>query len=258
MDCGLYNERQRMRSEERYGRSKDIGRMRRGHAGRMVVMTFVVCLSLFSANVMAQDRSELREELQRLSERLEYYPDSVDLRLRKAACNIELDEWEYAKNEYDYILDRDPLNVSALFYRAFVNGKLNRYTFARVDYEKLLSVVHRNFEAQLGLALINQKDMHYTEAMDQINILIEQYPDNALAYAVRAGMENERGMLEPAEYDYTTALELDPDNKDYLLNRADIRLTLCKYNEARQDLDRLVALGTQRAALNDFYKRIKK
>lgn len=221
-----------------------------------LVLLVPLCL-LAALTCRAQERQELRDELRQLTEQIERNPTSTDLRLRKAACNIELEEWEYAKSEYDYILDRDPRNVSALFFRAFVNGKLRRYSFARIDYETLLTIVPRHFEARLGLALTNQKDMRYTEAMDGINILIEQYPDDAIAYAARAGMEYERGMLEPAEYDYSIALDLDPDNKDYLLARADIRLTLSRYKEARQDLDRLVELGTQRAALRDFYERIK-
>ena len=93
---------------------------------------------------------------------MQYYPDSVDLRLKKARWNMELEEWARAKDEYDIVLRIDPTNIAALYFRAFANEKMGRYNFARLDYENLLSYVPGNFEAQLGLALLNQKDKHYT------------------------------------------------------------------------------------------------
>ena len=85
--------------------------------------------------------------------------------------------------------------------------------------------------------------------MDNINILVSQYPDSAVAYAARAGMELERNMFELAEYDYGKAIELAPDNMDYRLNRADVRLRLKRKDEARADLDEMVKSGVSRANL---------
>ena len=206
----------------------------------------------------AQDTQHLREQLKTANELLSYFPDSVDLRLRKAALNIELKEWEYAKNEYDYILDRYPDNISALFYRAYVNEKLFRYAFARLDYEYLLSLVPGNMEAQLGLALLNQKDKRYTEAMDMMNRLIEEHPKTAMLYAARGNMERERGMYSLAEYDYTIAMELAPKNTDYIVNRADVRILQGLKKEALSDLKLLEQKGINHSALKDFYKRVKK
>ena len=234
----------------------------------MTTETFVSRMALTAAVIIALSlcrpvkcaaqtgRQELRQELNLLADSLNRDPDNTDLRLRKAACHLQLDEWEKARSEYDYILDHNPENPSALFYRAFVNMKIGRYGFARADYETLLAIVPNHFEAMLGLALLNQKDKRYIEAMDQINILIETYPDNAIAYAARGNMERERGMIELAEYDFTQAVMLDPENKDYLLNRADLRIRMGKYDAAKADLDHMVELGTKRAALTEFYDRL--
>ncbi len=209
-------------------------------------------------SVSAQDTKHLREQLKLANEMLSYFPDSTDLRLRKAALNIELQEWEYAKNEYDYILDRHPDNISALFYRAYVNERLLRYAFARQDYEYLLALVPGNMEAQLGLALLNQKDKRYTEAMDMMNQLVEKHPKTAMLYAARGNMERERGMYSLAEYDYTIAMELAPKNTDYIVNRADVRILQGLKKEALSDLKLLEQKGINHSALKDFYKRVKK
>ena len=204
-----------------------------------------------------EDRKALRDSLKLAMEQLSYHPDSVDLRLRKAAWNMQLGEWQYAKDEYDRVINHHPDNLAARYYRAYANTQLRRYNFARLDYETVLRVVPGNFDARLGLALLNQKDHHYTEAMDGVNMLVSTYPDSATAWAARAGIEKERDMKELAAYDYGEALRREPDNRDWLLARADLLIALRRYNEARKDLVRLVALGVSRGQLRDMYRQAK-
>ena len=218
------------------------------------LIIFILCIFKI---VAAQSYQALRDSLSAATEALSYKPDSLDLRLKKASWNILLEQWQYAKEEYYYVLWHDPNNIAALFYRAYVNEKQNRYNFARLDYESLINIVPLHFEARLGLALLNHKDRHFTEAMDQINKLVELYPDSAVAYAARAGMELDRKMLEPAEFDYSKAIALDPSNIDYRLNRANIRINLKRKDEACEDLDFLVKQGIPRANLMEYYQKCK-
>lgn len=153
-------------------------------------------------NTTAQTRSDLRDSLSAAVQVLAFHPDSLELRMKKAAWNIELEQWRYAQEEYDFVLKCDERNIAALFYRAYVNERQGRYKFARLDYETLLRIVPGHFEAMLGLALLNQKDNRPTEALNQINILVAQHPNNAVAYAARGGIELERKMYTPAEYDF--------------------------------------------------------
>lgn len=164
----------------------------------------------------------------------------------------------YAKDDLDKVLFLNSTNIAGLFYRAFVNEKLKRYNFARLDYQNLLVLVPGNFQAQLGLALLNQRDQHYTEAYDGINSLIEQYPDSAVAYAARGGMEQERNMLDLAEYDYARAMALDSASQDYVVNHLDVVIALDKKAEAYRDLERLMAMGVKSGQLQNFYARLRK
>ncbi len=204
-----------------------------------------------------EDRKALRDSLKQAMEELSYHPDSVELRLRKAAWNMQLGEWQYAKDEYDWVISHHPDNLAARYYRAYANTQLRRYNFARLDYENVLRVVPGNFDARLGLALLNQKDHHYTEAMDGVNLLVSSYPDSATAWAARAGIEKERDMKELAVYDYGEALRREPDNRDWLLARADLLIALRRYEEARRDLDRLVEIGVARGELREMYRKAK-
>ena len=222
------------------------------------VLLFVVLQMLIANIIVAQDRRALRDSLSMVMQRLSYSPESIGLRLKKASLNMQLGQWEYAKDEYDYVINHEPLNLTALFFRAYVNEKLHRYHFARLDYQSLLSVVPSNFKGRLGLALLNQKDKHYTEAMDQMHILVEQHPDSAVAHAALAGIEKERNLYELAIYDYGKAISLDPTNTDYLLNRADLYIKLKKFADANDDLERLVALGVSRTSLEDWFQKTTK
>ena len=220
-------------------------------------LVMALSLLLRLPSLAQEGRKALRDSLKLAMEQLSYHPDSVDLRLRKAAWNMQLGEWQYAKDEYDWVINHHPDNLAARYYRAYANTQLRRYNFARLDYETVLRVVPGNFDARLGLALLNQKDHHYTEAMDGVNMLVSTYPDSATAWAARAGIEKERDMKELAAYDYGEALRREPDNRDWLLARADLLIALRRYNEARKDLDRLVALGVSRGQLRDMYRQTK-
>ena len=78
-----------------------------------------------------------------------------------------------------------------------------------------------------------------------------------MVYVARANMERERKMYALAEYDFTQAIQLEPDVTDHLVNRADVRIMMENYEGAKADLDLLVKKGILKTALHDFYKRLK-
>lgn len=231
--------------------------MKRDIASIIVHRLFIVPMLLFlPISLSAQESSAwARDSLKAASDRLAFHPDSLQLRLQKAAWNVELDQWEYAKDEYDYVLEHDPDNLVALYYRAFVNQKLHRYGFARLDYEHLLKLYPGYFEGQIGLALLNDADNRKTEALDQINNVVTNFPDSAMAWAIRAGMEMDRKMYDVAAYDYSEATRLEPSNRDYRLSLVEALLASGRNKEARRELDTIVKQGTPRKALAEWYRR---
>ena len=88
-------------------------------------------------------------------------------------------------------------------------------------------------------------------------MLVEQFPDSAVAYAARAGMELERKQYLLAEYDYTQALLRDPTNEEYILSRIHIYIVGQRWTEARRDLDLLVSCGVPRTSLQAYYEAIR-
>ena len=214
-------------------------------------------LALLSLSASAQTRQEWRDSLTRLNDSIRLKPYDTDLRLRKAAVNIELEQWDYAAEEYGRVLRIDPKNLAALYYRAYVNTTLRRYDLAKSDYETFLTIVPKHFEAQLGLAMIKRKLEHSADALDELNRLVQAFPDSALSYAARAGYEAELKQYDLALYDWDEALKRAPRNKEYQVSKVDVLIAMKHYDEAWRLLEQLMRQGVPKAALKEWIDKCK-
>ena len=213
--------------------------------------------ALLSLSASAQTRQEWRDSLTRLNDSIRLKPYDTDLRLRKAAVNIELEQWDYAAEEYGRVLRLDPKNLAALYYRAYVNTRLRRYDLAKSDYETFLTIVPKHFEAQLGLAMIKRKLEHSADALDELNRLVQAFPDSALSYAARAGYEAELKQYDLALYDWDEALKRAPRNKEYQVSKVDVLIAMKRYDEAWRQLEQLMHQGVPKAALKEWIDKCK-
>jgi tetratricopeptide (TPR) repeat protein len=217
----------------------------------------VTALLLASLPIRSQTPQEWSDSLARLNSELSRQPSSVDLRLRKAAVNIELSQWEYAADEYGRVLELEHDNLAALYYRAYANTHLRRYDMAKYDYERFLSIVPKHFEAQYGLAMVKRKLGRQVDTMDELNRLVQLFPDSALAYAARAGYEAELRQYDVALYDWDEAIRLSPANVEFQVSKLDVLLAQKNYDEAWLLIEQLIRQGVPRAALKEWIDRCK-
>ena len=212
---------------------------------------------VFVSSSSAQTRQVWRDSLETLSANLKQDPTNIDLRLRKAEADIQLEQWDYALAEYGRILRADERNLAALFFRAYVHEKQKHYDLAKVDYDAFLAIEPVHLEARLGLAHVLQKMGRKQDTIDELNRIVQMFPDNADAYAARAAYETELQQYEVAVYDWGEAARLNPDNVDYTISKVDVLLRLGRQKEAREALDSLVARGTPRGLLKEWYDRTR-
>lgn len=237
----------------------------------MKKILLIITQLLFAMSISAQTQQELRDSLSMINHLIEEHPRAVKLRLRKAALNIDLGQWEYALDEYTNVLEIMPTNLTALYYRGFVNQHLQRYPFARKDYETLLMVDPQNEHALMGLILTNLADSHKTQAYDDANHLVELYPDHASSYAIRAEVEEQLSMDAAALEDIEKAIKIEDvevqkkyphtmedDIASYQLTAFSLYIKKGDNKKARQSLDYLVSQGISRVALADYYSILKK
>ena len=205
----------------------------------------------------AQTPQEWRDSVSTLIEQIRLHPKNIDLRLKKAEANINLQQWDYAIEEYGRVLRLDERNLAALYFRAYCQGKVHHYDLAKVDYEQFLAIQPQHFEAHLGLAHVLQKMGRKTDTVDELNRIVLLFPDSAQAYAARAAYETELGQYEVALFDWDEALRCQPSNEGYTVSKVDVLIRMSRRKEARETLDALVRKGTPRGALKEWYDQCK-
>ena len=218
-------------------------------------LLFTLILLLSPSALQAQTPQQWRDSLAVLNKQIRRFPNSTDLRLKKAAVNIELNQWDYAIEEYARVLSIDPKNLAALYYRAYAHSQLKHYDQAKYDYETFLSIVPRNFDAQIGLAMVKRKMGRKTDALEELNRLVEMYPDSALSYVARAGYEAELGQYEVSLYDWDEAIKRSPLNPDFVVSKVEVLLAQKRNAEAREELEKAVRRGIPRSSLNHWMNR---
>lgn len=224
----------------------------------MMRVWLIVCVFLMSSGTLwAQTAQEWRDSLAVLNQLIRRHPKSTDLRLKKAAVNIELEQLDYAIEEYGRVLEIEPKNPAALFYRAYVNGLLRRYALACNDYETFLTIVPKHFEAHLGLIQMKRRLGRKLETMDEMNRLVQLFPDSAIAYAVRADYEAEQEQYEIALFDWDEAIERSPRNADFVVSKVHLFLMQKRNEEALYELEKAVRRGIPRAALSAWFDKCK-
>lgn len=230
---------------------------------RTIIITMLLTLigvgSIFSQTQKESSltQKEWRDSLSVLNRQIMSSEYSSDLYLRKAAVNLELQQWDYAIETYNDILRREPSNPAALFYRGYANGKMRRYELAANDYRSFLKVAPENIDGMLALAFICIKQGKNNEAMDNYNRIIEIFPDHSVAYASRALLESQDGFLDAALMDWDKAIEYDAKNIDYLVSKADLLIRMNRKADARRTLDEAVKKGASRGQLQEYYNKTK-
>jgi tetratricopeptide (TPR) repeat protein len=192
---------------------------------------------------MQERREKYEKALESYTMGLNIASHLLPLRMARASLYMRLGNLDKALVDYSDVLDWKEDEQDALFMRAYIYTEQRLYKKARADYEALLRINPSHEKARVGLVLLNDKDNRPREAMEQINAMIATSPDYAMFYAIRAGMEQDRKQYEAAEEDFNRAIELEPGNTDYLLNRAMLYIATNRKKEARMDLDKALQLG---------------
>ena len=198
-----------------------------------------------------------RDSLTAINKQIAQSAWSTDLHLRKANANLQLKQWQYAVDEYSLVLQKEPHNPAALFYRAYANTHLRRFDLSRNDLNDLLAFVPTHFEARLSLAVVLQQLGRKQEALDQLNQTIQQHADSAVAYAARANLERDLKQDDVALYDWERAEQLAPRDPTYVVSHVDLLLVLGRKTEALRVLDAAVKRGIARGMLAEWYRKAK-
>ena len=145
---------------------------------------------------------------------IELAPDDADPHLNRGTAEEALQRWPEAAADYDWILNRDPSDASALYNLGNVRGSEGDWREAQRLY-RLAADARPGFamaRSSDALALYQLEDLQ--EAERQLRNLIRRYPLFADARAALSALLWRVGSRGEAESHWAAAAGLDPSYRD--------------------------------------------
>lgn len=148
--------------------------------------------------------------------------------------------------QYDKALtiDNDPTIQSQM---ALCYSRLGQFGQAVEHISRALEMDTTRVIDMLHKADFLYYDGKTDEAISLLGQMIEKYPSIPGFYRNRGWIYDSSNRLELALDDYNTALTLNPDYEDALMNRGRLLCNMGRTDEARADLERLLELDTDSA-----------
>lgn len=185
-------------------------------------------------------------------------PHSIKMLLNRASLYLEMDYLSKAYGDYCSVIDLDPENVEALQFRAYIYMRQRQYNDARNDYHTLLETEPGNRTARIGMVMANQKDKRFREALEELNRMITDYPQDASLLKARAELEVDMNSMDLALLDLENAAKMTPNDPDIYVMCGEIYLAQGKKREAYVAFEKAIELGIPRPQLQDKLKASKK
>lgn len=205
-----------------------------------------------------KQKGELQQAIDSYGYALNIVPNTESILLDRAALYVEMGMTDQARYDYTRVLDNNPNSKEALLMRAYLYTQRREYNLARSDYKHLFALDPNNYNGRLGFITMVQKEGKFREALEVINAMIVDYPDDATLYVVRADIEQDMKHTDLALIDLDKAIELAPNDANAYLNRGEIYLQTEKKALAKADFERAASLGVPMAQLRDLLKRCQK
>lgn len=186
------------------------------------------------------------EAIESYSLALNITPYATAILLNRAALYMEQGLLDKAYLDYCNVIDLIPEEQEARLFRAYIYMQRRQYAEARIDYNVILNKDLKNKSARLGLVLLDEKEGRVTRALDALNLLISDYPQDVSLLQMRANMEADQQQWELALLDMEEAIRIDDRNAESYLMKGNICLELGKKAEARSAFEKAVSLGIPR------------
>ncbi|GAA5040223.1 tetratricopeptide repeat protein [Streptomyces siamensis] len=223
---------------------------------------------------------QLRSGEEDLDRALDINPDSLPVRGNRAHLYNFQGRHRDALDEFERVLATTPTDTAAIVGRGVAYQELGRHHRARGDFESAAALApddpwtraalaasrsiterYEQGESPLDRLIAESPDVEalsrrvgvrclsgrYAEALSDLDLLRALRPEGSyLPYA--AGVLRVLGRFEEASEAADAAVAVDPDSSRALLQRALVRYSLDRFDDALTDLDRVVQLTSHREA----------
>lgn len=213
---------------------------------------------LFSnIGIIQRHLNKYEDAIESFTYALNITPLSIPVLLNRGAVYLELGRTDRAYLDYCRILDQERDNMEALLMRAYIYIIRRDYNAARIDYNRLLQVDPFNYSGRLGLISLNQKEKKFSDAMEMLNNMIIELPEDITLYLMRAGITMDMEQYDSALLDLEEAMRINPKSPDVYLHRGELYLLQNKKAQAKQEFEKAIALGIPQSELREKLQRCR-
>ncbi len=174
----------------------------------------------------------------------------------RAEASLKEGKWDQAYVDLNEALKLEPNNANAYRFRGATYFKLGDSKSALKDYNQAISLDPNNSDLFLNRGILQADCGDSSNALSDLNEAIRLNPNNANAYNIRAQLHakswfnDDVDCLDQALEDFENAIQLEPEEPQFLVSRADF-LGSCfrgAERDALADLDQAIRLAPDNAA----------
>ena len=184
-------------------------------------------------------------------------PYATSILLNRGALYLDRGLLDKAYLDYCNVIDLMPENLEARLFRAYIYMQQRKYDEARIDYNVIVGKDAKHKSARLGLVMLDQYQGKMMAAHDGLNLLVNDYPEDASLLKMRANLEVEENFLDAALADLEAAAKLNPKDAELCCQLGEVYLMLKKKDEAKHSFEKAISLGIPRSALQHRIKACK-
>lgn len=141
--------------------------------------------------------------------------------------------------------------------KGFASFELNWLDVAEENFDKAIKIEGKQSEVYKLRALVHLKN-NDSDFLNDINVYLENHPDDLEAIELRRNYYEEKNDLKSAIKEYSTAIKIDPNNGDLILKRAELFLKNGNWDEAMQDYETILKLDPHNDFVLDKKREIEK
>lgn len=195
--------------------------------------------------------NNLSEKVSLFTQVIELEPKNLDAYFYRAIAKNDLGDYRGAIVDYSKIIVEEP-DADTYFNRGNSRYSLKDFSGAKEDYAKAVMLDKTFIDALYSLACVKLDLEEYENAIKDFTAVIKQVPDNYNTYILRASAYKAMEQFTKALNDYSTAILIEPSSNNYY-NRGVFLMDIRYYQDANVDLTKSIRLNKNNAFAH-FYR----
>ncbi|MBX9691499.1 MAG: tetratricopeptide repeat protein, partial [Cyanobacteria bacterium] len=199
----------------------------------------------------AKELAKLREELNRLNQKIKGNPEDLKSRVKRGDILKQLGQFNSAMIELNYVIKKDPNQYEAYTERGITNFILGNKAQGEADLTRAIAINPKYSRAydQRGAVLFQLGKID--QARKDMDEAVRLNPREINSLSNRAGINGRLGLYSASKKDFDRVLKIDPNDHKTWNERCKSFHRIGNYKASIEDSNKAIALEP---AIADYYR----